>query len=211
MHIAYISMKILAAFFLGIIIFWIIQYAHLRWVFVPSLREPKMKDLHNNLYQLTFDILATLRAQTPEPKVWAIGGTMLGAARDGKIIPWDDDADFAYMTEDRAIIEAIDWASIGATVKVTLGVEWLGFQVHRNGVYVDLFEFENIEDQKVHYKGHGKLFWGKQFFLREEVTNLRMVPFGNSLIPVAHSYKPYLDRSFSAHWQTHGKIVPPHM
>lgn len=190
------------------LIFCIIQYLSINWLYDPKLRNLKMKSIHLKLYDLTKDLIEKMK----NVKMWAIGGTMLGAARNGKIIEWDDDIDFAYDVKDNEKIKLIDWSSIGITLETLEKKDfWMGFKVHRDNVSIDLFQFEEIENDKMHYSGKGKQFWAKQFFLKHELNEIVYIPFGSNSIPVAKNFIPYLERSFSKQWDKKGKIVPPHM
>jgi len=52
-------------------------------------------------------------------KYWVDAGTLIGAVRNGKIIPWDDDVDFGFWGR--------DWDKV---ISIAPKLEELGFKVH---------------------------------------------------------------------------------
>ncbi|KAG8347863.1 hypothetical protein TRVL_01317 [Trypanosoma vivax] len=56
------------------------------------------------MFSLLRDVLEVLHMSGIE--CWAAGGTLLGAVRQGSIIPWDDDVDLAVSVKDEAKLRA---------------------------------------------------------------------------------------------------------
>lgn len=103
------------------------------------------------------DLLRRLDVVLAEAGVryWIIGGTLLGAVRDGGVIPWDDDADVGVLASEwraaRSRLDAlaqqqgirIEPAWIGPSEKVRFVLDDNGLTESRKRVFVDIFEFND--------------------------------------------------------------------
>jgi len=85
---------------------------------------------------------------------WLMQGTFLGLYRDGDIIPYDNDVDLAIRNEDlqkffetRDSLEALELEFIYEPAHRVLLPKHGGYL--RNGVPVDVFFFEKVEDKRV--------------------------------------------------------------
>jgi hypothetical protein len=79
---------------------------------------------------------------------WLDYGSLLGAVRDGQLIPWDDDVDFGYLHDDHdLVVEALVTASSGTTYEIDLATPDVIF-VHFSSVnrqHADLFPWDRVD------------------------------------------------------------------
>lgn len=92
--------------------------------------------------------------QEANVRYWIIGGTLLGAVRDGGIIPWDDDADVGVLASEwraaRSRLNDIaqrhgvrfDAAWIGPSEKMRFRVDDATTNAQKR-IFVDIFEFND--------------------------------------------------------------------
>lgn len=102
------------------------------------------------------DLLRRLDVVLQEANVryWIIGGTLLGAVRDGGVIPWDDDADVGVLASEwraaRSRLDAvaqkqgirIEPAWVGPSEKVRFALDDALTESQKR-VFVDIFEFND--------------------------------------------------------------------
>lgn len=152
------------------------------------LTSPKKID---QIYDLLQIIDAVLRENHIEYSM--DGGTMLGAARSGGIIPWDDDGDLIVHHRDKQAVLALknSFQRYGIIVEDS-GLESLKFNFNehtlrqcykatqQDAVNIDVFFVEeDPTDGKIKPKSDFfKHQFPKEYFLSEEWENLRDYSFG---------------------------------
>ena len=168
------------------------------------------------LYQMTYDSIRIVQANNL--KIWAEGGTLLGAIRNKGIIPWDDDVDLGLLAKDKGKFESLRPAFKKCGYKL-LKV-WFGYKIfplraklikgHKWGYpFVDFFFYD-----KMAKKGGGYAFklspvavrksWPESYYTSRELFPLKLEPFGDFLIPVCNKAKSFLTRQYGSDWATHG-------
>ena len=126
--------------------------------------------------------------ETNNIKYFLIGGTLLGAVRHNGFIPWDDDIDIGMMRDeykrflevfplskgDEYTLETTETDSGHAYLYGKVRLSGTTFQEERNknvlenqGIWVDVFPFDNIPNSRVKQSLHKLIF---SFF---EVSTLR--------------------------------------
>ena len=164
------------------------------------------------LYQMLYDVQRILGHHGAE--CVANGGTLLGAVRNGGIIPWDDDADVTVHWRDRHKLKraAPELKRCGYELHKT----FFGFKVclaSRKRVpgyewswpFVDIFfHLERDDGRTVLMYKQVRDVWPNHYFLPGEFYPLREAPFHGMTIKVPNKPRPYLSRAYGRDWATVG-------
>ena len=146
-------------------------------------------------------------------KFWLIYGTLLGAIRDGDLIPWDRDIDIGTFESDAekrwpAILEMLD----------------NGFKVLRTNSFGNSVQFirgrEQVDMSSYEpYMRNGRRLWrwGRFFEPNDYFTGFREVPFlGTTFLVPEHAEKFLCDHYRGDEWKNpnpkckHGKLWRVH-
>ena len=157
--------------------------------------------LNKQQLQDTKDLFVTFIdfAKTAHVKYFAIAGTLIGAARNGGLIPYDDDIDVGILEKDCDKIDAYhDDDGVYYFEKVQVGYK---FKKKNCDMFVDIMVFENKNNE---YKIINDAWPNEAFNNIHEIFPLKQITYNEMLINAPNSYKTYLDRAFPK-WDT--KIV----
>ena len=156
---------------------------------------------------------------------WIVGGSLLGHARHGGIIPWDDDADICCFQKDKTAILSLIKAElivydifVDKSVCYNIVDERL-LKVYKNKISVsksvnssgmspfpfcDIFLVSDNEDTKMieycnpHHSPHNMYC--------DEVYPIKEVAFGPITVNAPSKPSPILDRGYGPSWRTKGLI-----
>lgn len=140
-----------------------------------------------------YELLATLHSVCTQHsiKYWINGGTLLGLARHGHIIPWDDDADIGILAEDEERFFPLVRDGLKDEMAIWRSVH--GFKVfckRQRGVGVDVFIYKGggrcaspcdplaFDERITLAKPESAKCWPRDYFLREEIDSVTEFDFG---------------------------------
>jgi len=153
-------------------------------------------------------------------RYWIEGGTLLGAIRDGKLIPWDHDLDMGIINDSeillREIVKALKrkfYVSV-KTFDKTEGTWNLGtyrvikiypkkFFIFKDDLCLDLFVYYSgvlpDSDEDV-YK---YVVWGKNAYHKKEfLMNTQLIEFYGQQIPTPLNTEKFLEVKYGSDWKT---------
>ena len=134
-----------------------------------------------------------------EVKIFPMFGTLLGIVRNEDLIPHDDDIDFGYFLEDsQKLIEKLDNLH-GKNGYLVIRNEFSNlYSLVKDGVMIDLYEYEPVEEDKILQQGH-RTFYNLKY---EEDFPLKTIPFrGTELVCINDPIK-FFERYYGQDWKT---------
>lgn len=199
--------SILLAFFLTSLTLYLLR----REIFFNNLSD----DMISQLYALTGSVHQILTEHNI--RYFIIGGTLLGSCRNGKFIPWDDDADIGIFEEDFSRFLQIDFNQYGLK-QCGLALNNMGKITHLSsynshqkgkGVFVDVFLFRRVPDMngqtRVEYSNElYRQMWPKEYFYEHELSPLSHdYSFGPNLLcgPQKDVREIICERAWSFTWR----------
>ena len=194
------------AFILCVVASWLLKWRPFHKEvthYTPSL-ELQIK--HQQLYQ-GLDALRTLldRARIPW---WPIAGTLLGMARHGALIPWDDDIDLAIWSRDLGRVKHIlmreKWAHFSFGTHITIFFQ----DVHIDIIGCTLSPQGHVVYDNTYWQW---MFPREYFDHPEDVRIEKDVKFGSTTCPCPSEdvVCTFLDRAYPG-WRTLAVIQQGH-
>jgi len=148
-----------------------------------------MRDLHQMLLDMMLDLDAICRRHGIEYSL--LGGTMLGAVRDGGFIPWDDDIDLAFTN---AAMEKLARVLPEETDRYLLTFEdtWVARIIPKEPIngqrpFLDLFHYESISRSKWQQKLKVLILQLLQGMLKEDADYSRFSLKNRVLLKTTHA------------------------
>lgn len=171
---------------------------------------------HTELLDLLYRIIKIFKILNL--KYWAECGTLLGAVRYNKILPWDEDCDLGILKKDENIlldnIELFKKYRLRIQKNKSTNEYWQIDNLYDTigvidpDLHIDIFLFyeENNLYKNTDYRfqnpdfeiGHCNIFYTK-----DELFPLSSLPFYDINIPVPNKYNKVLKRSLGDNYMTH--------
>ena len=130
---------------------------------------------------------------------FVVGGTLLGGVRDGALLPHDDDADIAYLSEHTQPADvAVEAFAVGHRLAE------LGYEIQRHSATHMQLLFRDADESVIHYIDVFAAFFSddgrinQPFHVRGEMRLDQMLPFGTVTIEGSEFPAP----ADTNHWLT---------
>jgi phosphorylcholine metabolism protein LicD len=152
-------------------------------------------------------------------KYWLIGGSLLGHVRGelltgkGEIIAWDDDADVGINVDDKERLRNV-LSQEAEKAEMTLWNSEHGLKLKclkRKGVGTDIFVYQKEDTKWVAGTELARKTWPRDFFMDEELRNLKLVKFGPIKAMIPSEPMRYLTTLYGADCMSVAKLDFNHL
>lgn len=170
--------------------------------------HPKIVGLIYQMLKVT-DLLFT----SYDIPYWIDGGTALGAVRHQGLIPWDDDADLVFFTEDEPRVMALAdaFARYGFHLQKDLDIIRLYPSKTQSHPFIDIAAYSLFTDNTLRFNFKpARLHFHKFFWLPEEVASLIRVKFGPIELNAPSNMLRYLFKGYGRDCMSKAVFQTPH-
>lgn len=189
------------AYVAGIILIIVLVF-HIIGYFLP------IRILHQKMRRLLKKFDRLCRRQ--KWHYWIESGTLLGAVRDNKIIPWDDDVDVSMLIHDCAQLFRNKEVLKSYGLEPAFVEEHQIYKVYLIGDYstwIDIFPRKLIKDRYEFSHETTRRVWPGEWFEKDALDGHQMYRLGNIHVKGPIHPIPYLKRMYGPQWripnQTH--------